>query len=495
MPDQNLSERLAALMQTALFTESPVSFGKRLPEVILRSALQAAGSAAASLFLIDETLQTVQLAAYISDEKFYTANVPMELPAAAAWVLQNREPLRLNCPDSESAFTSSGLEDPRYAAAGFIAVPLAVNDICFGVLEAVGKPGNTDFSETDVGLLTLAAKYAASVYRVCSAFEIYADTVRWFEADAAVSQGVEPFIAASSVMREKLALCKHLAASTVPVLIIGESGVGKATMAEQLHRQSCRAAHPFIRVNCFEPSEALLEIRLFGNGAATAGEPVHEVQCSCFDQAEDGTLFLSEVSALPLQLQKRLLVYLTQSEGSRRNIRLIASTSRDIDQLTRSGSFLGALYARLNVLPIYIPPLRQRKEDILALAKVFLQRFSRNIQKHVVSFSEDAQTALMNVEWKGNIRELKNTVEYACLNAQSPVIAVADLFPRYAASVFEYDTFGELKTAVDSFKRLYIRAVLDRNGGNQTAAASELKIQRTYLSRLMKELKIKNYTD
>ena len=139
--------------------------------------------------------------------------------------------------------------------------------------------------------------------------------------------------------------------------------------------------------------------------------------------------------------------------------------------------------------------MRQRKEDILALAKVFLQRFSRNIQKHVVSFSEDAQTALMNVEWKGNIRELKNTVEYACLNAQSPVIAVADLFPRYAASVFEYDTFGELKTAVDSFKRLYIRAVLDRNGGNQTAAASELKIQRTYLSRLMKELKIKNYTD
>lgn len=495
MPDQNSPERLDALMQTALFTESPVSFGKRLPEVILRSALQAAGSTAASLFLIDETLQTVHQAAYISDEKFYTADVPMELPAAAAWVMRTREPLRLNSPDRESRFTSNGAADARYAAAGFIAVPLIVNDICFGVLEAVGKRGSTDFSESDVSLLALTAKYAASVYRICSAFKIYADTVHCFEADEAVLPGVYPFIAASAVMREKLALCKHLAASTVPVLIIGESGVGKTSMAEQLHRQSCRAAYPFIRVNCAEPSEALLAIRLFGNGAVAAGEPVHEVQCSCFDQAEGGTLFLSEVSALPLQLQKRLLAYLTQSESNGRDIRFIASTSHDIEQLTRDGCFLGELYSRLNVLPVYIPPLRQRKEDILVLAKVFLQHFSRTLQKRVVSFSEEARATLINAEWKGNIRELKNTVEYACLNAHTPVITGTDLFPRYSASVFEHDTFGELKAAIDSFKRRYIRAVLDRNGGNQTAAASELKIQRTYLSRLMKELKIKNYTD
>ena len=162
MGDRSLPERLAALMQTALFTESPEAFGDRLPEIILRAVVQAADSTAASLFLTDETLQTVKKATYISDGNYYTADTPVELPAAAAWVVQHRESLWMNYPDSESKFTASGIPGAYYAAANFVMAPLCVNDTCVGVLEAVGKCRDEAFSDDDVSLLSLTAKYATS---------------------------------------------------------------------------------------------------------------------------------------------------------------------------------------------------------------------------------------------------------------------------------------------------------------------------------------------
>lgn len=143
----------------------------------------------------------------------------------------------------------------------------------------------------------------------------------------------EPFIAASPVMREKLELCKQLASSDIPVLIVGENGVGKASVARQLHIHSRRAAYPFIRVNCAEPAEELLAHRLFGGeDGSTAGE-------DCFKQAGGGTLFLDEAAVLPLHLQKKLLDRILALEQSGGNIRLIASTARDLERLTREGTF------------------------------------------------------------------------------------------------------------------------------------------------------------
>ena len=306
-----------------------------------------------------------------------------------------------------------------------------------------------------------------------------------------------PFIAASPVMREKLELCKQLASSTIPVLIIGENGVGKASVAKQLHIHSRCAGHPFIRVNCTEPAMQLLERRLFGGAAvgttatdASDTADTDTADTSCFTQAEGGTLFLDEAAAIPIPMQRRLLDKILQLERSGGNVRLIASTSRDIERLTREGDFLSELYSKLNVLPIYIPPLRQRKEDILALAQFFLREAAREMRKPFTGFSADAQEALEQAEWKENIRELRNSVEYGCFNGYPPLVTAEYLFPRAAATLAE--TTGGLKSATDAFKRNYIRTVLEKTGGNQTAAASVLNIQRTYLSRLMKELHIKN---
>ena len=454
-------------------------------------------STAASLFLADDTLQKAQTAAYLYDNVFYRLDANTALPAAAAWVVRQHEPLRINIPDTESRFTSNGMDGTPYSASGFIAVPLCIGDSCIGVLEAVGKKEGGVFSEADLSLLGLIAGYAAPVYRTSCAYQFYADTVQQSEQQTARLMRGVPFIAASPVMREKLELCKQLASSAIPVLIIGENGVGKASVAKQLHIHSHRAAHPFIRVNCTEPAMQLLERRLFGGTAvgttatdASDTADTDTADTSCFTQAEGGTLFLDEAAAIPIPMQRRLLDKILQLERSGGNVRLIASTSRDIERLTREGDFLSELYSKLNVLPIYIPPLRQRKEDIAALAQFFLRAAAREMRKPFTGFSADAQEALEQAEWKGNIRELKNSVEYGCLNGHPPLVTAEYLFPSAAAALTE--TTGGLKSATDAFKRNYIRTVLEKTGGNQTAAASVLNIQRTYLSRLMKELHIKN---
>ncbi|UTC53667.1 sigma-54-dependent Fis family transcriptional regulator [Treponema sp. OMZ 803] len=481
-----LPERLAALINTPLFTRGALASGDTLLELILRSTMQAVGSTAASLFLADETLQNARTIAYICDDAFYCIDAKRALPAAAAWVLRQNEPLRMNTPDTESRFTSNGMDETPYSASGFIAVPLRIEDFRIGILEAVDKKDGGNFSEADLSLLSLIAGYAAPVYRTSCAYRLYVDTVKYTEQRTDREAKETPFIAASPVMREKLALCKQLAFSDIPVFIIGENGVGKTSVAKQLHVYSRRAGYPFIRVNCAEPAEELLAHRLFG--AKSDSTDVSDE--SCFKQAEGGTLFLDEAAAIPLSLQKRLLDRILQLEQSGGNIRLIASTSRDIEQLTREGDFLSELYGKLNVLPLYIPPLRQRKEDIDALARFFLHQAAQEMRKPFIDFSPDAHEALQQAEWKGNIRELKNTVEYGCLNGCPPLVTAEYLFPRSTVAVSAGDV-GGLKSATDAFKRTYIRTVLETTGGNQTAAASILKIQRTYLSRLMKELNIK----
>ena len=481
-----LPERLAALINTPLFTRGALASGDTLLELILRSTMQAVGSTAASLFLADETLQNARTIAYICDDAFYCIDAKRALPAAAAWVLRQNEPLRMNTPDTESRFTSNGMDETPYSASGFIAVPLRIEDFRIGILEAVDKKDGGNFSEADLSLLSLIAGYAAPVYRTSCAYRLYVDTVKYTEQRTDREAKETPFIAASPVMREKLELCKQLAFSDIPVFIIGENGVGKTSVAKQLHIYSRRADYPFIRVNCAEPAEELLAHRLFG--AKSDSTDVSDE--SCFKQAEGGTLFLDEAAAIPLSLQKRLLDRILQLEQSGGNIRLIASTSRDIEQLTREGDFLSELYGKLNVLPLYIPPLRQRKEDIDALARFFLHQAAQEMRKPFIDFSPDAHEALQQAEWKGNIRELKNTVEYGCLNGCPPLVTAEYLFPRSTVAVSAGDV-GGLKSATDAFKRTYIRTVLETTGGNQTAAASILKIQRTYLSRLMKELNIK----
>ncbi len=283
------------------------------------------------------------------------------------------------------------------------------------------------------------------------------------------------------------------------MLILGESGVGKELFAEQLHLKSDRSGGPFIRVNCAALPEGLLESELFGHVKGAFTDAVTNRK-GRFEMADKGTIFLDEIGDLPLSLQSKLLRVIQSksfekvgsSETISVNVRIIAATNRDIEKLVEQQSFRSDLYYRLNVLPLYIPPLKQRLEDIPELASFFLKKFSHETKKDFSGFSEGAMSAILSYSWPGNIRELENTVERACVIGSPPYVQEDDLLLNIR-TMPDNTTIADksLKNVLNLFKKHYLQKVLEENDWNQTLAAQVLDIQRTYLSRLIKELEIK----
>jgi Nif-specific regulatory protein len=282
------------------------------------------------------------------------------------------------------------------------------------------------------------------------------------------------------------------------VLILGESGVGKEIFAEQIHLRSPRGKRPFIRVNCAALPEGLLESELFGHvkGAFTNAIANRRGR---FELADGGTIFLDEIGDLPLSLQAKLLRVIQEKTFEKVgadvsitvNVRILAATNKDIEAQVEKGEFRRDLYYRLNVLPIYIPPLRQRPEDIPELARFFLEKFMRETKKSFDGFSSEALETLLTYSWPGNIRELENSIERACVISKSRWIQREDLLLKTGPETAEAGEGGRnLKTAINTFKAHFIRKILEENGWNQTETAKALCIQRTYLSRLIKELDI-----
>jgi DNA-binding NtrC family response regulator len=242
-------------------------------------------------------------------------------------------------------------------------------------------------------------------------------------------------------MHRVITLGKRAAASNIPVLIEGESGVGKELIARAIQGESERAGQPFVTVNCGAIPENLVESILFGHekGAFTGAV---DKRIGKFQEADGGTLFLDEIGELPLDAQVKLLRALQEGEidpvGSKRpvkvNFRLISATNRDMIQLVKEGKFREDLYYRLNVFPIFVPPLRERIEDVPQLAQHFAARFTAEEGKRISGFSDEAMRLMQTYNWPGNVRQLENAVFRAVVLADSPQLTVAE-FPQIAAHV------------------------------------------------------------
>jgi len=317
-------------------------------------------------------------------------------------------------------------------------------------------------------------------------------------------------ISRSPVITEMIKIIDRVAKTDSSVLITGESGTGKELFAEQIHLRSPRNNAPFVRVNCAAIPEGLLESELFGHvrGAFTSAVSNRKGR---FEMADGGTIFLDEIGDMPLALQAKLLRVIQEKAfekvGSDNTItvdaRILAATNKNIKKMADKGEFRGDLYYRLNVVPLHIPPLRQRTEDIPALARFFMQKYMKRNKKEILGFSQDALSAIITYSWPGNIRELENCVERACVIANGKWIKREDLLLNTAGNAAG-NTAGQgglaagkaggrnLKTATNVFRANFIRKVLDENQWNQTETAKALDIQRTYLSRLIKDLKIKS---
>ncbi len=247
-------------------------------------------------------------------------------------------------------------------------------------------------------------------------------------------------------MTRVINLGKRAAASNIPVLIEGESGVGKELVARAIQGESDRAGRPFITVNCGAIPENLVESILFGHekGAFTGAV---DKRIGKFQEADGGTLFLDEVGELPLDAQVKLLRALQEGEidpvGSKKpvkvNFRLISATNRDMIQQVKDGKFREDLYYRLNVFPIFVPPLRERIEDVPELARHFATRFAAEEGKRVATISERAMKLLQAYSWPGNVRQLENAVFRAVVLADGQEIAVSE-FPQIAAHVDGFET-------------------------------------------------------
>ena len=313
----------------------------------------------------------------------------------------------------------------------------------------------------------------------------------------------------SPAIRQIYAVVEKVANTPSTVLISGESGTGKELIARALHENSNRHAGPFIKINCAAIPKTLMESELFGydKGAFTGAVGAKPGR---FELAHGGTLFLDEIGEIPIEMQVKLLRVLQESEFERVggiktikvDVRLVTATNRDLLEEIGAGNFREDLFYRLNVVPIQIPPLRERREDIPLLADHFIAKFNERLKKQIVAISPEAVEQLVAYNWPGNIRELENLMERTILFCEGPEIRVSDLPPEIVGVAVPASTAttdegprpaaGSLKEAVraetERVERELIQRALDATGGNVTQAARKLKISRKSLQTKMKEL-------
>jgi two-component system, NtrC family, response regulator AtoC len=302
----------------------------------------------------------------------------------------------------------------------------------------------------------------------------------------------------SKKMTEIADAAKRAASSKATILLLGESGTGKEIFARAIHHWSERKDKSFVAINCVGLSKELLESELFGHekGAFTGA---HQLKKGKMELADGGTVFLDEVGDITPELQTKLLRFLQEREfervGGGRSIsvdvRIIAATNRNLEEDVRQGRFREDLYHRLNVVPLVLPPLRERKEDIPELANYFLHRFARETKKKFDAVTDEALACLCAYSWSGNVRELANVIERGVVLGRGSRLDVADLPARITgASSPPPQSSASYHEAIDAARRELVQRALVRAQGNRTEAAKLLGMHKTHLFRLIKALGI-----
>jgi DNA-binding NtrC family response regulator len=306
-------------------------------------------------------------------------------------------------------------------------------------------------------------------------------------------------IGKSEKMKEAAETARKAAASKATVLLLGESGTGKEIFARAIHSWSERKSQPFVAINCVGLSKELLESELFGHekGSFTGADQLKKGK---MELANGGTVFLDEIGDVSQELQTKLLRFLQEREFDRVggvkpihvDVRIVAATNRALEIAVKEGHFREDLYHRLNVVPITLPPLRERREDIPALALHFLQRFAKEVKKSLSGISEEALGKLSAYDWPGNVRELANVIERAVVLGQGPEIAPHDLPARIAAAQSEPQSDGiSYRDAMDAYRKQLVMRALAQTQGNRAAAARALGLHEKYFLRLLKSLAIR----
>jgi DNA-binding NtrC family response regulator len=302
-------------------------------------------------------------------------------------------------------------------------------------------------------------------------------------------------IGKSAGMKAVFDLVGRVSAATANILITGESGTGKEMVARAIHQSGPRMNKPFVAINCSAIPETLLESELFGHAKGSFTGAIQRKR-GLFEEADGGTLFLDEIGDMNVSLQSKLLRVIQErkvravGENIARDVdvRLIAATHKDLKAAIKEGRFREDLYYRLSVIPIVIPPLRHRKEDIPLLAEHFLKKYAATNNAKVKGFTKRAMAKLVGLKWEGNVRELENMVERAVVLCQESLIDEADIPSPETRNAEEF--FGSATTdfpTVSQLEKRYIQLVLEKTGGRKDKAAQILGINRRTLYRKERE--------
>jgi len=369
-----------------------------------------------------------------------------------------------------------------------VCVPVIDRDDVVGTLHALRPRGSEASLDDDRRWLAVVASLVAGPLRRRQAAREETESPEGDEDRSGEptrpTTNPEGLVGNSTAMLNVFEMMEQAADSDTTVLVRGESGTGKELVADGLHRKSDRSDGPFVKVNCGALPENLVESELFGHvkGAFTGADRSREGR---FELADGGTIFLDEIGEVPPLLQVKLLRVLQEGAlervggtATRRvDVRVLAATNRDLEEMLETGEFRDDLYYRLNVFPIRVPPLRERKSDLLLLACHFVDEYAEANDKEILRISTAAVDMLHGYHWPGNVRELENCIERAVLLSTDGVIHAhhlpADLRTTEATGS---DYGGDLQSALDSLERELVADALEATDGNQAAAARRLGV-------------------
>ncbi len=482
-----------------------------LVRIILDRAVEVSGSGRAILLAVEDNEPVVVAARNETGEDVPTDEIAFS-SGAVRKAIEQKAPLMVeSVPEDEELSARQSVMNLKILMV--IAVPLFWRDELLGILYADAELRRSAFSERTVRLLEALGEFAALALHNA---QVYGELIAERNALKAQTKeriGAEFIIGDAPSMEDVFRKLEAVAAQDITVLLTGETGTGKDLLAHAIHLEGNRSNGPFIVLNCAAVPETLLEAELFGYEKGAFTGATHR-QKGKLELADGGTIFLDEIGDMSPALQAKLLTAIETgqfmriggSEDIHTNVRIIAATNKNLEREIEKGNFREDLYYRISTVRINLPPLRERREDIPALAAHFLKMAAEKFGKNVKGFAPDVLFALKNYQWSGNIRQLRNAVDEMVLFAQGEIIG-ADLLPEYIKPLVQsvgeeqsgqfrlvqsYDEMKKIKQILGSeYEKWMIEKLLEQHKYNVTRAAKTFGIHRTRLHQLITKYGIK----
>ncbi len=491
--------QLTSLLEVSQLLTSSLEIDELL-RLILAAVSRLMEADSSSLLLVDATTDDLvyRVPVGAADDRLREVRLKAG-EGVAGWVVKERRPVLLNQAEQDPRVqvTSNKLgyvAPPR----SVLAVPLQDRDRVTGAIEVLNRVKERQFTQQDQDLLCAFAAHASVALRNAQLVSTIKEENRTLQGE--LQERYRTLIGESASMHQAVAISQKAARTSATVLLLGESGVGKEIFARSIHRWSQRAHKRFLAVNCVALSEHLLESELFGHekGAFTGAL---QQKKGLFELANGGTVFLDEIGDMKPDLQAKLLRVLQdhtfERVGSTQtiqvDIRIVAATNQDLEAAVQAGRFRQDLFFRLNVITLTLPPLRERREDIPALADFFVDRYCRELKRLPMTIAPEAVRLLQQHSWPGNVRELENVIERAvALTARDEILPEDLVLGRATGQAVPADKLLDLPfhDSIDAHKEALVRHALAKAEGRKGKAAELLKIHPTYLSRLCREFEI-----